>query len=236
MHTLDWRKYALAFLITAAIFATAFFVSNYFNEKRAEEIRTIEENISIDILSLETQFDLLEQLSCKDIQANTVLSQELSSLASRLNYTENQLGADNPEVDRLKRSYTLLLSKDYLLMKRIAQKCDIQPIFILYFYSNEGDCEHCTRQGYVLTDLQETYPRLRVYAFDYHLDLSVMSTLRSIYDLTGELPALVINDEVYYGYHDQEAIEDIVPEIRELATTTAATSTQASPTTTSPQE
>lgn len=222
---LDWQKYFIAFVITAAIFGTALYISNYLNDKRAEEIRSIEENISIDILSLETQFDLLEELSCEEIKENSVLTRQLSELAQKLDFAENQFGTDSEEVIRLKRSYTLLLTKDFLLMKRVAEKCDIEPIFMFYFYSNAGDCRECIRQGHVLTRLQQLYPRLRIYAYDYNLDLSTLTTLRTIYNIENNLPALIINDEPHYGFHTIEEIESIVPEIIELKATSTATST-----------
>jgi len=57
----DWKKYVIVFLITLFIFATAFYLSSNLNDKKLEEIRKIEDTIAIDILSLETQFDLFEQ-------------------------------------------------------------------------------------------------------------------------------------------------------------------------------
>ena len=227
-HEVDWKKYVIAFLITCVIFGTAIYVSSYFNERRIEAIRSIEERISTDILSLETQFDLLAELSCDDLEQNPILTRELSNLAERLNYAENQLGTNNAEVMRLKTSYSLLLIKDSILMCRIAEQCDTEPVFIFYFYSNAGDCSECTRQGYVLTELQQEYPQLRVYAFDSNLDLSALDTLKSIYSIDGaQLPALVINEKVYYGFKSQEDIETIVPEIIELreAESMSATST-----------
>ena len=46
----QWNNYVIAFVITAAIFATALYVSNYFNNKRVANIRATQDNISIDIL------------------------------------------------------------------------------------------------------------------------------------------------------------------------------------------
>jgi hypothetical protein len=223
----DWKKYILVFAITVAIFGTTLYASNYFNARRMEEVRSIEERISTDILSLETQFDLLEELSCEDLKQNPVLTRELAELADRLNYTEQRLGTDNAEVIRLKKIYSLLLIKDSILMKRISQECKTEPISIFYFYSNKGNCDDCTRQGYVLTDLQREYPQLRVYAFDYNLDLSALRTMRSIYNVEERLPALVIKDKVYYGLKNKEDIARIVPAILFLndATSTATTST-----------
>ena len=184
--------------------------------------------MSIDILSLETQFDLLEELSCSDISENSVLSAELNSLSKRLNYTEAQLGYDNKTVDILKRKYSLLQIKDYLLMKRVAQKCNLSPVFMLYFYSNRGDCKDCIRAGHVITYLREQYPTLRVYSFDYNLDLSALRTLTSINKVENNLPAVVVENKVYYGIQNLEDIESLLPileTLREVQATSTATST-----------
>lgn len=218
-----WHTYAYAFVITVAIFATAILTSSYLDSRRVAELRSIEDKISIDILSLETQFDLLQESSCADIAENSILSQELNSLARRLSYAEERLGVADPEVLALKRSYSLLQIKDYLLMKRVAGKCGLAPVFVLYFYSNAGDCDDCTEQGYVLTSLSERFPKFRVYAFDYNIDLAAVRTLISIHNVRNELPALVVNGKVSYGFKDQEALETELPILKELGK--AATST-----------
>lgn len=216
------KKYFFIFLITAAIFFTALFISNYFNEKKLTELKIIENRIAMDILSSETQFSLLAESSCENIGAS-VLSEELGPLGEKLAFTEESRGTDNPEVIGLKKSYSLLLIKDYLLMKKISEKCRLDPVFILYFYSNEGDCPDCVREGYVLTRLREKYPKLRVYAFDHNLDLSAVKTLISIKRIDGELPALVIDDKVYYEFKSVEEIEKIIPELESLIEKSATT-------------
>jgi len=224
MRTTPWTKYILAFLITAFIFITAIIANNFFNAKRVDQIRSIEEGISIDILSLETQFELLQEQSCKNISEDSILSRELDTLANKLSFAEAQLGADNEEVLRLKRHYSLLEIKDLLLMQKVSDKCNLEPIFLLYFYSNvKGECTDCKRQGYVLTELAKEYPQLRIYSFDYNIDLSAVETLISIQGIQPELPGLVINDVPYSGFQSIEAIKEILPELATLATTTATT-------------
>lgn len=223
-----WQKYLLAFVITAAIFGTAFYLTNRLDARRLADIRTTQEAISIDILSTETQFELLGNLDCTAISANPVLSEELNNLASRLSVAEQNLGADNAEVTQLKKQYSLLEIKDYLLMKQISQKCPkVKPVFILYFYSNEGNCPDCGRTGDVLTYLRQTYPELRVYSFDYNLDLSALRTLLSLNQINGyELPAMVINNRpVVYGFKNLQDMQKLVPELKTLATSTSATTT-----------
>lgn len=219
--------YIIAFLITSLIFATAFYASTYFNNRRVEDVRATQDDISTDILSLETQFDLLQQHSCDNISESTILPSEMTSLGNQLSYMESQ-GNSNPAnamgITRLKRLYSLLEIKDYLLMKQVAAKCNLKPVFILYFYSNAGDCTSaCEEQGYALTSLAQTYPELRIYSFDYNLDVSALKTLISIDDIDNNPPALFINGKAYYGYQSVEAIEKILPQLATMKTASSTT-------------
>lgn len=225
-----WQTYLVAFVITALIFGTALSVSAYINEQRVAEVRAIQDNISTDILSLETQFDLLAELSCGEISENSILSGEISTLANRLAHLEGESSINEGEVRQLKRQYSLLQIKDILLMREVSEKCELEPVFILYFYSNAGDCPDCERQGYVLTELGRQYPNLRIYSFDYHLELPALRTLTSIYEVGDELPTLVIDETAYEGFQSIEDIKEILPELSELEEAEeAATSTDSDP-------
>ena len=112
-------------------------------------------------------------------------------------------------------------------MQELAQKCGQKSVFILYFYSNNGDCTTaCEEQGYVLTQLSSEYPGLRVYSFDYNLPVGALQTLISIDNVQDTMPALVINGKNYYGFQSITAIEKILPQLKTLQT---ASSTQATP-------
>ncbi len=222
----DANKYLVAFLITAAIFGTAVLASSVLNDKKVEDVRSIENRVALDILSSETQFALLAETSCRDIGTG-FLSKELGPLGEKLSYAEDQAGFSAEDVDSLKRSYFLLEIKDYLLMKRLTEKCNVKPTFILYFYSTEDKCEDCEKMGYVLTALRDKYPDLRVYSFDYHYDLGAINTLTSIYKVRGSLPAIIVNGEAFYGFKTVEELESQVPALKLLKTSTStATTTQ----------
>jgi hypothetical protein len=222
MQNLNWKKYVLAFIITTMVFLTAFALSNFFNNKKINSLRDIEDKIATDIMSSETQYALLAESSCKDLQSN-ILSQELNTLAQKLTYTEANLNKNSTDLLRLKTYYTLLQIKDYLLMKKISVKCNTKPVFILYFYS--ANCDTCEQQGYVLTYLREQYPNLRIYSFDYNLDNPALRTMISLYKVKDVTPALVINDQVYNGFMDKDKLTGLLPAWM-LATSTA-TSTKA---------
>ena len=222
---LDLKKYIYSFLITAVIFATAIYVSNYFGQKKIEDLRVIQDKISIDLLSSETQYSLLENSSCKDFSTTASLSTELGNLEDKLTYTENQRGANDPEVHTLKQYYSLLEIKDYLLMNKIAEKCKKTAISIIYFYADDNSCYDCQKEGYVLTNLRETYPDLRVYSFDYNIDLSAVNTMLTQYKITKKLPAIVYKDQVLTGFQSLDDLQKAIPDLKTLkqATTTSTT-------------
>jgi hypothetical protein len=217
----DWKKYALAFLITVIIFVTAISLSNYLNNKRMDDVRTIQDKIATDIMSSETQYSLLAESSCEDIDKNT-LSDELNSLGQKLTFQEVSLSADNQDLLQLKNYYSLLQIKDYLLVKKVAEKCKRKNASILYFYKK--DCLACDEQGYVLTNLREEYPELRVYSFDLDLNISALQTLASMFGVGDKFPEVVINGKTYAGLMDKNAIVKILPAW--LTATSTATSTK----------
>ncbi len=222
--TIDWKKYFFTFVITAIIFITAVILSNYFNSKKLSEIRSIQDKIAIDILSSETQFSLLEESSCKDVGSKS-LSSELGSLEDKLSSTAGDRGNDDEQVQTLKRYYSLLEIKDYLLMNKIYEKCKKAPLSILYFYSTDSGCPDCEKEGYVLTRLREEYPDLRVYSFDYNVDLTAVKTLVSINKVENKLPALYIKDQIYYGFQSIEDLEKNIPELAAMKAQKLASST-----------
>lgn len=220
-----YRKYIWAFVITAAIFIGVTLISNYFDNRRINEIRSIQDNISMNILSSETQFDLLKETPCEDI-SNSSLSQELDTLGAQVSYLESTRGSDDTQVIQLKQEYALLEIKDYILMQNMSQKCSGKPVFVLYFYSNNGGCPDCANAGAVLTELRQEFPQVRVYSFDYSSPVSAVQTLENIYNVKGELPALVIHNKPVYGLKSLSDIEGLMPELRVATSTATSTKTK----------
>ncbi len=215
------RNVLLALLITFALIATVAYAVNYLNSARVAELGAIEDQLSIDTLSLDTQFSLLEAAPCDTAASSTGLIGKLADLGARLSYAENQLGTDNPQVIRLKQQYSLLEIRDYLITKQLAAACGTKPVTVLYFYSNAGDCADCDKAGYALSYLHDTYPSLRVYSFDYNLDLGALQTFTAITKVKDTLPAFVINGKTSYGFTSLADLEKQFPK-GALATTTTS--------------
>ncbi len=227
----DYTRYLVALIITISIFTTTFYASSYFTNKKLDTISSIQNNISVDILSNETQF-LLKEISCSDDSFNPVAGQ-INDLGDRLTYAEGELGADDNTVIYLKKYYSLLQIKDYLVGKKIQDKCGNinKPIFMIYMYSNKkGLCEDCAKQATVISELRQTYPELRVYTFDYDLSLAPIDTMKKIYKIeaTSTFPILVVEDKTYYGLKKLAELKLLLPDTLREATSTASTSIELS--------
>lgn len=204
--SIDWKKYLIVFLLTIGLFFTASYVSNYFGNKKIEQLKSIQDKISIDILSSETQFSLLSELSCKNI-SDSVFSSELGELSGKLEWSQKNLGATE-EVSYLKKYYSLLQIKDYLLAKKISERCGVKSASILYFYTTAENCSDCEKESLILTSLRDKYKELRVYSFDYSTDLSAVKAMLQIYKIKDtELPALVIDGDVFTGFYNIDELE-----------------------------
>ncbi len=205
-NNIDWKKYLIVFLITVGLFFTASYLSDYFVNKKINQLKNIQDQIAIDILSSETQFSLLSELSCKNI-SDSVYSPELEELGNKLEWSQNNLSVTE-EISNLKKYYALLQIKDYLMAKKISARCGTKSAFILYFYTTAENCSLCEEEGIVLSSLKTKYPELRVYSFDYSTDLSAVTSMLQIYKIKDTaLPALVIDDSVFSGFQTLENLE-----------------------------
>lgn len=223
------RNVLIALLMTLTLAVTVAYAINYLNQARIAELSTIEDQIAIDTLSLDTQFSLLEAAPCESIASSTLLTSELADLGARLAYTEGQLGSDNAQVIRLKKQYSLLEIRDYLITKQLANACGEKLVTVLYFYNNRTGCTNCDKAGYALSYLHDTYPALRVYSFDYDLDLGALKTLIAVNKIKDVLPAFMINEKVTYGFTSLADLEKQFPKgslASTSSTTTAATNTK----------
>jgi hypothetical protein len=147
----------------------------------------------------------------------------MTNLGERLAFAESQLGSKNEQVIQLKKQYTLVEIRDYLLTKRLAEACDLDPTVALYFYSNEpGACDACDRASYALSYLHQTNPDLRVYSFDYNLDLGALKTLIAVEKVEPRFPAFVIDNVRTYGFTDVDEFKLNFPK-NFFATTSSST-------------
>lgn len=210
------KRYLIVFVITGCIFGFTFWLSGELSSGKVQEVRDLEDQIAIKILSTETRYALLENSSCDHISTNNTndigLNSELTDIAHRVKFMAGQLGADNEKVVSLKQYYTLLQIKDYMLTKELYNRCGTHIVSILYLYQ-EG-CEECVKQSIILDDLASRYPEIRVYWIDKDLQTPALDTLISILNIK-KTPSIVIKNKVYDSLQSTGDIESYIPQIAE---------------------
>lgn len=209
----DTKRYIIVFFITAVIFSLTFWLSSVFGNKKIDQLRSIQERIALDILSTETRYALLGQTACDHIKTSNEiefgLSAELNNLARRLKFMESQLGSKNEDVIFIKKYYTLLQIKDYMLVEELNNRCGQEIFTILYFHG--GECSECRRQSLVLDQLVLDYPGTRVYWLDRDVDTPAIKTLISLYDIQSA-PTMVIGGRTYNGFLSLLEMVDLLPD------------------------
>lgn len=208
----DNKKYIIVLLITTGIFIVVFGLVNFLNNQKIAHVEDLQQKITADLIAVETQFELLKTAPC-DLLDDNVLSRELGDFGQKLDAAETNQGSNDSDVIQLKKYYSLLQVKDYLLMQELADKCDSEIDSILYFYRD--NCPECTKQGYVLTELKKQYPELRIYSFDTDLDFSVIETFTSLYDFGEVYPTIIVGDDSYQGLQRVSEIEALFPKLVE---------------------
>lgn len=210
---IDTKRYIIVFLITAMIFTLTFWLSSLFGNKKIEQLRDIQERIALDILSTETRYSLLGQTSCQYVDTGGDLefglSAELNNLARRLKFMESQVDKNNESLIFIKKYYTLLQIKDYILVEELNRRCGQEIFAILYFHG--GECDDCRRQSLVLDQLVSDFPGTRVYWLDRDVDTPAMKTLLSLYKIESA-PTMVVDNKTYEGFISLDDMTELLPE------------------------
>ena len=229
------QKYILAFCLVIIIFMFGFFVSDELNDKRFSEINTMKQEFQIQVLDMEAQLAHFEKILCPDI-GDDILTYELHAIGEKLEFMANSLGYNHPEVLHLKKYYSLLQIRHYHFSRELCKRCDLGLIHILYFFADEKYCPNCEKQSVILTHLRREYPFLRIYSFNYKLDLLALEIIKPIipseyliYDETAPdsntdpktkslvndspkqyLPIIVINGEPYFGFRTLQEMKELL--------------------------
>jgi len=208
MRRFESTRYLSTFALVTLVFVIGIIIGQTLTEMKFGEFSERERDLRAYILSLDLQSELISEKIC-DVDP-FVLTEEKTKLGRDLEYLEDKFGRDNPKLIPLKKEYTLLSIRQWLLVKRMKEECGKDLTIILYFYSNEKNASICESQGYILDYLYHKNPeKIVIYAFDYDLDTPALNTLKSIYNVR-RVPSLVINDELYPGFQGKDELETLI--------------------------
>ncbi len=201
-------RYIAVLSITVIIFGIGIFLGQFIADLRISELRETQENMKSYLLSLSLQNELASEFIC-DIDVFE-LTRERTTMGLELNSLEGRLGSKNPEVIRLKKDYSLLSIRQWLLIEEAKKRCNQDYVVIVFFYSNEENRSESQSQGLVLDYLYSKYPdKVVIYSFDINLDDPSLNTLKRILNVSSA-PSVIINNRLYEGFQEVDTLEALI--------------------------
>lgn len=172
------------------------------------EVKKIYNDIRMDALNAEAQYEILSENPCLMMSFDPI-SSELFELGNKLTDMETTLGKTNEQVLDMKKYYSILEARHWLFVKKVSKQCGADATPILFFYSNLGDCDDCESQGFVLNYVRKTIQNTQIYSFDVNLDSSAVMALKATYNISS-VPSIIIRENKYEGFKDSDFVIKIL--------------------------
>jgi len=210
------RRYLLAALLTFLVFSMGLMLGLVIEGKRVEVSRERADEQRLDLGSLQLQYAYIDQLAqegnCDALAKN--FDKNINTLEeSRVKLESYYDGAavNKQEFDIIRREYTIAQFNYWLFAKKYKELCDAEIVTILFFYDDEEVCNKCNDQGFVLSYLKNIFEDdLLNFAIYGRYDAEPMvSILKNTYEVT-QYPSLVIEDEKYEGFLDQDEVRTLI--------------------------
>jgi hypothetical protein len=201
---------------------TGYFIQEKVLSRTQEELKKIQEEFFVYKQNLENV--QLEQLYLTTYQGELnckILVSVINGMQDKLAYFWSKLPTKlevyekyseiQPDYIKLKRDYTLLSIRVWLLSLNVKEKCGEDIIPALYFYSK--DCDKCIEQSYVLDNVKKEYSNFSAFIVDYNLDESIVKVIINVWNVT-KVPSFIIGDKLYSGYQDLARMKEIISKQR----------------------
>jgi hypothetical protein len=202
----NWKRHGAALFITLLVFTIGILIGSSLTEKRIEFTKEDIEKQQIEYESLQMQLLYLtgqEEKNC-NVLLNS-LERNIYDLENSRIKLENYIqGSDEFDFELVKRDYMLTEIRYWLLATEAKKVCSSDSVRVLYFYETEESCRDCGAQGNVLTYLKSIFKdKLLVFSLDVNFDEPMIHILKENYGIT-ELPALIVEDQVFLGMQKKE--------------------------------
>ena len=194
----------MAFLLTLIIFSLGVLMGLTIEGKRISMDERLLQEQELELSSSQLQYAFINSLgdkeSCPTVQS--VLGENLFNL-EKISRKVVEHAADSKlsdqEFDRLKRRYSLEQLRYWFLAENVREQCEQSFTRVIYFYSDNQNCQYCREQAVVLNYLKAIFGEsLLVFSLDEQLDEPMIRLLKKNYDVT-EFPTLIVEDSVIVG-------------------------------------
>lgn len=191
---INWQRLILAFLIATFLFCFGIFLGFIAKGYISQSSVQLEESVRNDIIDLETLYLLENTFPCNQ-QVLGITSEKLDYLGELITVLEVKKGKFDADVLELKKLYTVLEIRHFLLTEARNSQCSQNYDTILFFYSNQENCKsEVEKTSFVLNYLRNKYDTVRVYSFDIDLDSDLIAALKAQYQIN-DCASVVLNKE-----------------------------------------
>jgi len=190
----NFTKILLAFLIATFLFFFGLFVGYLANQVIEKNTNLLLEETKNELFVLESLSSLQEDYPCEPYMMDKI-SEKLDSLGRIITILEEDKGLNDREVLELKKVYTLIQIKHFILINKLKENCNSNYTTILFFYSNEKECEkEVNEKSFIISFLRKKYDFIRVYSLDLNLNSEIIPFFKEIYGLKG-CSEIVLNEK-----------------------------------------
>ncbi|MBI2665038.1 hypothetical protein HYX12_00260 [Candidatus Woesearchaeota archaeon] len=208
-------KYIIAGILTFLIFSLGLALGMVLEDYRYNLVEEINGEQEANYLSLQLQYLYLNSFS--EYDNCPILSATLKKAVVDLDNTLSQVVAYEEEKDIsskrkeiIQRRYVLDNLRYWLLAKESKQKCDLDIVPIIYFYTE--DCPSCPNQGTILSYFKNVFGE-RVLVFPINLKLNeqepMVEVVSSLFEVDS-YPSLVIDHKKFEGVVKKEQLQKII--------------------------
>lgn len=211
------EKYVLAAVITLTIFAFGVILGFVLDDWRIDSIERANKEQEVNYMSLQFQYlylSALTETNASCLVLHTALDDSVRQLSRSLD--EYQAYRKDTTINVgdyliIGRRYLIDNLRYWFLAQKSKDKCAIDLVNILYFYSAKH-CPECPDQGTILTYFKKLYGE-KVLVFPIDVDLesseSLITILKVRYNIT-TYPSLVVSDEKYEGMLSKDELGEII--------------------------
>ncbi len=208
-------KYIIAGVITLLIFSLGLAFGFIIEDHRYNLIEEVNMEQEVKYISVQLQYLYLNAFSNYDncpILSTTLREtvEDLSdSLSEVIAFEEEQEFSDKRQ-EIVMRRYILDNLRYWILAKESKQKCDLDIVPILYFYSTE--CPSCPNQGTILTYFKKLFGE-QVLVFPINLDFRFEEPMIEImvkqFDVSKQ-PTIIVDNKRYEGVVIRDQLQEII--------------------------
>lgn len=212
---LNMRIYVIAFIFSAVLFVAGVLLGLQLASQVTSDFSRQADTLSQNTQQLEVMLLLASQGANDSKAICPVLLQQAKGFDSQttefgisLDALEKNRGISDSQVQFLKRNYSQMQVRDYLLLKEVANQCNTKVNQIIFFYTNL-DCTDCGRQGQVLHKFKVENPTVFIYTLDVDINTPITQTLVQAYGIPS-YPAMIVNGQVVMGLRDSSQISKML--------------------------